>query len=123
MDKYSLTRDEACAFLGVSAPTLTAWIRSGRLSATRKDPTKSKSPYLITRQACIAALSIPIHTVPVSADDAHEEKAPCHYSAVEKSGTAVTRRQAASELRNRLGLRTDAKRRSCTTVEKLSFGE
>nr|WP_261437884.1 helix-turn-helix domain-containing protein [Serratia entomophila] len=123
MDKYSLSRSEACNFLGISAPTLTSWIRSGRLQATRKDPSKNKSPYLITRQACIAALNNPIHTVPVSADDAHEEKAACHYSAEGKPGTGVTRRQAAKELRSRLGLRTDAKRRSCTTAEKLNFGE
>nr|MBJ7889575.1 helix-turn-helix domain-containing protein [Serratia sp. PAMC26656] len=122
MDKYSLTREEACAFLGVSAPTLTAWIRSGRLTATRKDPTKPKSPYLITRNACIAALNIPIHTVPVSAADATEET-PCLSSVEVKPGTRVTRNRAASELRKALAQRTNAKLRSCTTSEKQSFGE
>lgn len=122
MDKYSLTKDEACAFLGVSAPTLTAWIRSGRLSATRKDPTKPKSPYLITRNACIAALNIPIHTVPVSAADTTEET-PCLSSVEAKPGTRVTRNRAASVLRKALAQRTSAKHRSCTTSEKQSFGE
>ncbi|QNO00924.1 excisionase [Serratia phage vB_SspM_BZS1] len=122
MDKYSLTRDEACAFLGVSAPTLTAWIRSGRLSATRKDPTKPKSPYLITRNACIAALNIPIHTVPVSAADTTEETS-CLSSVEVKPGTRVTRNRAANVLRKALAQRTSAKHRSCTTSEKQNFGE
>ena len=54
MESYSLTLDEACQFLKISRPTATNWIRTGRLQATRKDPTKPKSPYLTTRQACIA---------------------------------------------------------------------
>jgi predicted site-specific integrase-resolvase len=53
MESYSLTLDEACQFLKISRPTATNWIRTGRLQATRKDPTKPKSPYLTTRQACI----------------------------------------------------------------------
>ncbi len=50
MESYSLTLDEACQFLKISRPTATNWIRTGRLQATRKDPTKPKSPYLTTRQ-------------------------------------------------------------------------
>ena len=65
MESYSLTLDEACQFLKISRPTATNWIRTGRLQATRKDPTKPKSPYLTTRQACIAALQSPLHTVQV----------------------------------------------------------
>ncbi|EGU0386253.1 helix-turn-helix domain-containing protein, partial [Shigella flexneri] len=53
MEPYSLTLDEACHFLKISRPTAINWIRTGRLQATRKDPTKNKSPYLTTRQACI----------------------------------------------------------------------
>nr|WP_241772349.1 helix-turn-helix domain-containing protein [Edwardsiella ictaluri] len=29
MEQYSLTLNEACAFLGISRPTATAWIKSG----------------------------------------------------------------------------------------------
>ncbi len=43
MESHSLTLDEACAFLKISRPTATNWIRTGRLQATRKDPTKPKS--------------------------------------------------------------------------------
>ncbi|EOO8800130.1 TPA: helix-turn-helix domain-containing protein [Escherichia coli] len=43
MESYSLTLDEACQFLKISRPTATNWIRTGRLQATRKDPTKPKS--------------------------------------------------------------------------------
>ncbi|EDY3075930.1 helix-turn-helix domain-containing protein, partial [Salmonella enterica subsp. enterica serovar Schwarzengrund] len=38
MESHSLTLDEACAFLKISRPTATNWIRTGRLQATRKDP-------------------------------------------------------------------------------------
>nr|WP_274538996.1 helix-turn-helix domain-containing protein [Escherichia coli] len=54
MEPYSLTLDEACQFLKISRPTATNWIRTGRLQATRKDPTKPKSPYLTTRQSGMA---------------------------------------------------------------------
>ncbi|WP_434801586.1 helix-turn-helix domain-containing protein [Serratia symbiotica] len=74
MEAYPFTLSEACTFLGISKPTASSWIRSGRLVATRKDPYKSKSPYLTTPQACLAALNNPMHTVAVSAVDAHEEK-------------------------------------------------
>lgn len=74
MESYSLTLDEACARLGISRPTATNWIKSGRLQATRKDPSKTKSPYLTTRQACIAALNSPLHTVAVSAGDGIREE-------------------------------------------------
>ncbi|MDU4940347.1 MAG: helix-turn-helix domain-containing protein [Mixta calida] len=103
MEAYALTLDEACAFLGISRSTASNWIRSGRLTATRKDPSKPKSPYLVTRQACIAALNNPMHTVAVSA--------------------GVTRRRAASELRNLLAQRTESKHRSCTTAGRLNCGE
>ncbi|WKE11797.1 helix-turn-helix domain-containing protein (plasmid) [Enterobacter asburiae] len=91
MEQFSLTLDEACALLGISRPTATNWIRSGRLQATRKDPSKPKSPYLTTRQACIAALRSPLHTVVVSAGDAHKEDRKCPSSAEVKYGTPRTR--------------------------------
>lgn len=81
MESYSLTLDEACAMLGISRPTATNWIKSGRLQAKRKDPSKTKSPYLTTRQACIAALNSPLHTVAVSAGDGIREETKCHSSA------------------------------------------
>ena len=46
MESYSLTLDEACQFLKISRPTATNWIRTGRLQATRKDPTKPKTASL-----------------------------------------------------------------------------
>jgi len=81
METFALSMDEACAFLGISRPACQQWIRTGRLMATRKDPSKPKSPYLLTRQACIAALNNPMHTVAVSAADAHEENKSCRSSA------------------------------------------
>nr|WP_291970893.1 DNA-binding protein [Candidatus Symbiopectobacterium sp.] len=122
MEAYTFTLGKACIFLGISRPTAKSWISSGRLVATRKNPSKPKSPYLITPQACIAALNNPMHTVAVSVVDAHEEKKACHYSAEVTSGTATTRRRAASVLKNLLEQRTENKLRSSTTVEKLNYG-
>lgn len=115
MEAYALTLDEACAFLGISRPTCNKWIKTGRLAATRKDPSKPKSPYLLTRQACIAALNNPMHTVAVSAADAHEENKSCRSSAEVKFGTPVSQRRAEKELSNLLARPTSNKRRSCTT--------
>lgn len=123
MESYALSMDEACAFLGISRPTCQQWIRTGRLMATRKDPRKPKSPYLLTRQACIAALNNPMHTVTVSAADAHEEKKSCRSSAEVPSGMGVTRRQAGSALKNLLAQRTESRHRSCTIGERQSSGE
>ncbi|MGR3753276.1 MULTISPECIES: helix-turn-helix domain-containing protein [Edwardsiella] len=113
MEQYSLTLNEACEFLGISRPTATAWIRSGRLMATRKNPGKRQSQYLTTRQACIAALNSPLHTVAVSAADDVEEKT-CPSSVVEKRGTRASAYQARKELKSLLEQRTSGKLRSCT---------
>lgn len=67
MEKFSLNRHEAAAFIGIDKDTLTQWCRSGRIAYTKKNPTKPNSPYMFTRTACIAALNNPIQTVPVSA--------------------------------------------------------
>lgn len=123
MESYSLTLDEACQFLKISRPTATDWIRTGRLQATRKDPTKPKSPYLTTRQACIAALQSPLHTVQVSAGDGITEERKCHSSAEMKYGMPRIRSRAGNELRNLLAQRTSGKLRSCTTSEKQNSGE
>ncbi|ENM7000790.1 recombinase family protein [Escherichia coli] len=118
-----VTLDEACQFLKISRPTATNWIRTGRLQATRKDPTKPKSPYLTTRQACIAALQSPLHTVQVSAGDGITEERKCHSSAEMKYGMPRIRSRAGNELRNLLAQRTSGKLRSCTTSEKQNSGE
>ncbi|EEZ1935800.1 helix-turn-helix domain-containing protein [Escherichia coli] len=123
MEPYSLTLDEACHFLKISRPTAINWIRTGRLQATRKDPTKPKSPYLTTRQACIAALQSPLHTVQVSAGDGITEERKCHSSAEMKYGMPRIRSRAGNELRNLLAQRTSGKLRSCTTSEKQNSGE
>ncbi|MEG1464996.1 MAG: helix-turn-helix domain-containing protein [Hafnia sp.] len=114
MEKFSLDTDEACEFLGISRPTLTSWVKTGRLIATRKNPTKAKSPYLFTRQACIAALQDPLHTVAVSAADATGE-IPCHSSVEEKYGTRASLSRVRSVLKNHLAQKTSGKLRSCTT--------
>lgn len=115
METYALSMDEACAFLGISRPTCQQWIKTGRLMATRKDPSKPKSPYLLTRQACIAAINNPMHTVAVSAADTHEEKKSCRSSAEVKFGTPVSQQRAAKELSNLLARPTSNRRRSSTT--------
>ncbi|QUG76012.1 helix-turn-helix domain-containing protein [Erwinia sp. E602] len=114
MEAYSLTLDQACAFLGISRPTASNWIRSGRLAATRKDPSKSKSPYLVTRQACIAALNNPLHTVAVSAADKHEGRS-CQSFVGAKHGTPVSHQRAVRELNNLLARPTSSKRKNSTT--------
>ncbi|EAA8586825.1 DNA-binding protein [Salmonella enterica] len=123
MESHSLTLDEACAFLKISRPTATNWIRTGRLQATRKDPTKPKSPYLTTQQACIAALQSPLHTVKVSAGDDIKEERKCPSSAEVKYGTRPTRHRAGSELRKALGLPTSGSLLSYMTSAKLNCGE
>ncbi|ENC8937527.1 helix-turn-helix domain-containing protein, partial [Escherichia coli] len=87
MDSHSITLKEACQFLKISRPTAVNWIRTGRLQATRKNSSGKRSPYLTTRQACIAALHSPLHTVQVSAGDGITEERKCHSSAEVKYGT------------------------------------
>ncbi|EEL0257790.1 helix-turn-helix domain-containing protein [Salmonella enterica] len=108
MESHSLTLDEACAFLKISRPTATNWIRTARLQATRKDTSKPKFPYLTTRQACIAALHSPMPTVQVSAGDGITEELTCHYSAEVKLGTPVSHCRTAKDLSNLLGQRKKA---------------
>ncbi|EKN3753913.1 helix-turn-helix domain-containing protein [Yersinia enterocolitica] len=114
MDKYSLTFDEACEFLGVSRSTAKKWISSGRLAATRKDPSKQQSPYLLTRKACIAALSDPVHTVSVIGGGATKE-IQCQSSAGVSFGMPTSRHRTENALNSLLAQRTSAKHRSCTT--------
>ncbi|EPV1136810.1 helix-turn-helix domain-containing protein [Escherichia coli] len=86
-----------------------------RLQATRKDPTKPKSPYLTTRQACIAALQSPLHTIKVSAGDGITEERKCHSSAEVKYGTPVSHCRTVKDLNSLLEQRTKGRRQSSMT--------
>ncbi|WP_294107221.1 helix-turn-helix domain-containing protein [Providencia sp.] len=114
MDKFSLSFSEACLFIGVSPPTLRNWIKTGRLIAAQKNPLKKQSPYLLTRQNCIAALNNPINTINVSGVDAKEGNQ-CQYSKGVPVGTPTSQSRAVKELSSHLERRTEGKRRSCTT--------
>ncbi|WP_414162844.1 helix-turn-helix domain-containing protein [Superficieibacter sp. BNK-5] len=115
MEPYSLTLKQACEMLGISRPTVTNWIKTGRLKATRKDPNKPKSPYLTTRQACIAAINSPLHTVSVSAGNGITEELKCHSSAEVKPGTPVSHCRTAKDLSSLLAQRTKGKPRNSMT--------
>ena len=97
MEEEVFTRDEAAAFLKVDKGTIAQWIKSGRLAATRKNPHKKKSPYLICKTDCIAAVKNPIHNQPVNAVDVQEEKA-CQSNNVPVRGTATSLRLVEVEL-------------------------
>lgn len=56
MDKITLTRAEAAKLLGISTVTVSEWVRTGRLKAYRVSD-KPKSPYLFTKDDCLAALT------------------------------------------------------------------
>lgn len=56
MEKITLTRAEAAKLLGISTVTVVEWVRSGRLKAYRVSD-KPKSPYLFTKDDCVAALT------------------------------------------------------------------
>lgn len=56
MEKITLTRKEAAELLGISMGTVTQWVLEGRLKAYRVSD-KPKSPYLFTREDCLAAIS------------------------------------------------------------------
>lgn len=115
MDEEVFTRDEAAAFLKVDKGTIAQWIKSGRLAATRKNPHKKKSPYLICKTDCIAAVKNPIHNQPVNAVDVQEEKA-CQSNYAVARGTATSSRQMDHELDVLLKPQTREKRRNFTIV-------
>ncbi|KEA52746.1 excisionase [Mangrovibacter sp. MFB070] len=124
MEQYSLTLDEACAFIGISRPTATAWIKSGRLQATRKDPTKIKSPYLTTREACIAAISSPLHTVSVNAGGktTYKEESTCLSPAEVIPGMRLSIARTERELEKALAHPTNARRKNSTIKGKPNCG-
>lgn len=69
MDKITLTRAEAAKLLGISTVTISEWVRTGRLKAYRVSE-KPKSPYLFTKDDCVAALTSVTSQVP---QDSHTE--------------------------------------------------
>lgn len=111
MEEEVFTRDEAAAFLKVYKGTVTEWIRSGRLRASKINPEKRKSPYLICKSDCIAALKNTINNQTVNAVDMQEGKA-CQSNNVPVRGTATSLRLVEAELDGLLGQRTKGKRRS-----------
>lgn len=55
MAKVTLTKKEAAELLDISIVTLSKWVSEGRIKAYRKS-SNLKSPYLFTREDCLAAL-------------------------------------------------------------------
>ncbi|EHN5647299.1 helix-turn-helix domain-containing protein [Salmonella enterica] len=73
MDKITLTRAEAAELLGISTATVTEWVRTGRLKAYRVSD-KPKSPYLFTKEDCMAALtSVVSQALKGTHDESHSE--------------------------------------------------
>ncbi|MDU4943355.1 MAG: helix-turn-helix domain-containing protein [Mixta calida] len=114
MEEQVFTREEAAAFLRIDKGTVSEWIRSGRLAATQINPDKKKSPYLICKSDCIAALKNPIHNRAVNAVGMQEDKA-CQSNSVGVRGTATSLRLVASELDGLLKHRTKGRLRNSMT--------
>lgn len=72
MEKITLTRKEAAELLGISTVTVVQWVQEGRLKAYRVSD-RPKSPYLFTREDCMAALQ----AVPVEPVRLREKKVRC----------------------------------------------
>jgi hypothetical protein len=110
MEEVIFTRDEAADFLRVikalslSGLSPEAWLLPQK-------PREKKSPYLICKTDCIAAVKNPIHNQPVNAVDVQEDKA-CQSNNVPVRGTATSLRLVEVELDGLLGQRTKGKRRS-----------
>lgn len=103
MEKLTLTRKEAAELLGISAATVTQWVLEGRLIAYRIN-NKPKSPYLFTREDCLAALKA------VSVGPVHfREKAVMHEK--EKSFFR-TQKNVSKELDALLKIRTGKSRKA-----------
>ncbi|MEI7219333.1 helix-turn-helix domain-containing protein [Pectobacterium carotovorum] len=109
------TREEAAAFLKVDKGTISQWIRTGRLQATKINPAKPKSPYRIFKSDCIAALKGQVHNSCVNAVDVHEDKV-CQSNYGAGRGTATSLRQQVSELDALLKQRTRNKRKNFMIV-------
>ena len=57
MEKLTLSKKEAAELLGISTSTLTQWVVTGRIRATRKNLNAPRSPYLFTKADCLDALA------------------------------------------------------------------
>ncbi|MBK4248727.1 TraR/DksA C4-type zinc finger protein [Enterobacter hormaechei] len=101
MEQYSITLNQACAMLGISRPTAANWIRTGRLQATRKDPSKPKSPYLTTRQAAIQAHRIDRNAVSAERCEECDEPIPEPRRAAVPGCKTCSSCQEEIELRNK----------------------
>lgn len=74
MEKLTLTRKEAAEILGISAGTVTQWVLEGRLKAYRVS-NSPKSPYLFTREDCLAALkAAPVEPARLRVKEVKREK-------------------------------------------------
>lgn len=74
MEKLTLTRKEAAELLGIYTATVTQWVLEGRLRAYRIH-NKPKSPYLFTREDCLAALqAVPVDPVRLREREEKREK-------------------------------------------------
>lgn len=74
MEKLTLTRKEAAGLLGISTGTVTRWVLEGRLRAYRIN-NKPKSPYLFTREDCLAALqAVPVEPIRLREREEKREK-------------------------------------------------
>ncbi|AWC81884.1 TPA: helix-turn-helix domain-containing protein [Serratia marcescens] len=100
MVKQSLTLNEACELLGVSRVTARKWIEAGRLKATRKDPDKPKSPYLITPEALRDALVNPCYQVQPLSNSSEE------IGSENKGEVTMRARDSAKKLKQILAVRT-----------------
>ncbi|QHM95979.1 helix-turn-helix domain-containing protein [Kosakonia sacchari] len=105
MEKLTLTRKEAAAILGVSTLTVSRWVSEGRLKAYRVS-NKPKSPYLFTREDCIAALSFPENTA---------EAELSHTNTAKKSRIPIqTNKAIQTELNSLLQIRTKGRMKDLT---------
>ncbi|MHA6305721.1 excisionase family DNA-binding protein [Hafnia paralvei] len=78
MEKLTLSKKEAAELLGISTSTLTQWIVTGRIRATRKNLNAPRSPYLFTKADCLAALAqgVTISTLTITSPQLEYEKIP-----------------------------------------------
>lgn len=105
MDKLTLTRREAAALLGISIGTVSEWVNAGRLKAYRVSD-KPKSPFLFTREDCMAALMV----VPVTPrSEMATDKAPTEQA---KPSASMQKKNVEKELDVLLKVRTKGRMKS-----------
>jgi excisionase family DNA binding protein len=103
MEKLTLTRKEAATILGISTSTVTQWVLEGRLKAYRVSD-RPKSPYLFTREDCLAALqAIPVEPARLREGMVKREK---------KESFFLRQKDASKELDALLKIRTGKNRKA-----------